>query len=555
MKKGLKNGEKQVVSGALMLTASMIIVKIFGLIYKVPLSYILSDEGMGYFNTAYSVYTFFYVISSSGLPKAISIITAASDEDGADRACLTAFRGFFIIGSILSVIFILISSPTASALGSRGAYLSMLGIAPSIAFVSASGALRGYFNGKLKLFPVAVSELIAGVSKLVFGLVFATLGQRGGLEAYEIAALSIIGITLGSFFGFIYLFAVMKLNSKKARKKVFSLRSDFNILKSILKISIPLTLSSAIGSLINLLDVGLVMRALRSTGFSELQANIIYGNYTTLVVPMFNLVATLLAPVSAVLLPLLTKNASVGNTLEFKSRTKLSLDLSLFITIPISLLFFYYSEAILIFIFEDDSAKMAAPLLSTLAFSIVFMGMLLIINTAVEGTGNYRLPLLSLTLGSLAKLIISAALIPNDSFNILAAPIGTTISYLISFFISYIYLNNIKKIKVPFLKTAIISVVFSVFSLILSAAFNNKISMENWYLKQIFVFGIFGIVYFTFILAYVFIGKSRQKVYNCDKNRSCKLCIKTNLLKNNKKMRTTLENTDKNCYNKNNKFF
>ena len=100
MKKGLKNGEKQVVSGALMLTASMIIVKIFGLIYKVPLSYILSDEGMGYFNTAYSVYTFFYVISSSGLPKAISIITAASDEDGADRACLTAFRGFFIIGSI-----------------------------------------------------------------------------------------------------------------------------------------------------------------------------------------------------------------------------------------------------------------------------------------------------------------------------------------------------------------------------------------------------------------------------------------------------------------------
>lgn len=555
MKKELKNGEKQVVSGALMLTASMIIVKIFGLIYKVPLSYILSDEGMGYFNTAYSVYTFFYVISSSGLPKAISIITAASDEDSADRACLTAFRGFFIIGSILSVIFILISAPTASALGSHGAYLSMLGIAPSIAFVSASGALRGYFNGKLKLFPVAVSELIAGVSKLVFGLIFASLGQKGGLEAYEIAALSIIGITLGSFFGFIYLFGVMKLNRKKARQKVLSLRSDFNILKSILKISIPLTLSSAIGSLINLLDVGLVMRALRSTGFSELQANIIYGNYTTLVVPMFNLVTTLLAPVSAVLLPLLTKNASAGNTLEFKTKTKVSLDLSLFITIPISLLFFYYSEAILIFIFEDDSAKMAAPLLSTLAFSIVFMGMLLIINTAVEGTGNYRLPLLSLTLGSLAKLIISAALIPNDSFNILAAPIGTTISYLISFFISYVYLNNIKKIKVPFLKTAIISVAFSVFSLILSAAFNNKISMENWYLKQIFVFGIFGIVYFTFILVYVFIGKTGQKVYNCDKNRSCKLCIKTNLLKNNKKMRTTLENTDKNCYNKSNEFF
>jgi stage V sporulation protein B len=188
-----------------------------------------------------------------------------------------------------------------------------------------------------------------------------------------------------------YLFILMKKGAKKKRKKtVLRLNSDFNILKKVLKISIPLTVSAAIGSLVNLLDVGLVMRTLRKTGFSELQANIIYGNYTTLAVPMFNLVATLLAPVSAVLLPLLAKNASHGNSIEFQKKTKLSLDISLFITVPIAFLFFGFSESILTFIFEDDSAKMAAPLLSALSFSTVFMGMLLVINTAIEGEGNYR---------------------------------------------------------------------------------------------------------------------------------------------------------------------
>ncbi len=526
MEKELKNGEKQIINGALLLTISIIIVKVFGLIYKIPLSYILSDEGMGYFNTAYSVYTFFYVISSSGVPKAISILTASNDKNTAEKISIVAFRMFFSLGIALSVVFIFVSAPISIALGSKGAHLSMLGIAPSIAFVSASGALRGYFNGKLKLLPLATSELIAGISKLVFGLIFAVIGEKIGLEIYEIAAFSITGISIGTFLGFLYLFFLMKINLKtKSKKSVFNLRSDFKVLKTILKISIPLTLSAAIGSLINLLDVGLVMRMLRKTGFSDLQANIIYGNYTTLAVPMFNLVATLLAPVSAVLLPILAKNASQGNNSEFEKKTKLSLDISLFITVPIAFLFFGFSESILSFIFEDESAKMAAPLLSTLSFSTIFMGMLLVINTAIEGEGNYKLPLLSLTLGSLAKLVLSGLLIPNDNFNILAAPIGTTVSYLLSFFISYFYLNKVKKIKIPILKTSIVSLVFSAAALIFGTLFDRYIRLENWYFKQILIYVIFGFVYFTLILTYIFIGKSRQKVYNCDKKCSRKLYI------------------------------
>jgi len=526
MKAKTNSNGKMIAGSALILTLSTIAVKIFGLIYKVPLSYILSDEGMGYFNTAYSVYAFFYVLSTAGVPKAISVIIASESEEEAQKASKIAFRGFFLLGIAFTIIFLLLSRLFSNLLGSELSYLSMLSIAPSIAFVAAGGALRGYFNGKLKLIPIAVSEVISGVSKLVFGLIFAYWGQKLQLDIYEIAAFSIFGITIGSFLGFIYLyFLAKKSKGKKIKTKNLDIRSAFSYLGKIFKISIPLTATAAIGSFINLLDVSLVMRLLREDGFTELQANILYGNYTTLAIPMFNLVATLLAPIASVLLPMLVKDNSQAFKESFEKKTKLSLDIVIFITVPIAFIFWSFSDSILSFIFEDGSAKMAAPLLSALSFSIVFMGLLLIINTAIEGRGIYRLPLISLTVGSVSKLIFTGVFITNDKINLLAAPIGTLVSYLISFFISYIYLNKKEKIKLPIFKNLFLSAVFSLIALTAARIFDKSAPFTSWYLEQIILYTIYAIVYITLIFIYVLLSKTGQKIYNCDKKPQDKLSI------------------------------
>ena len=241
MKNVVNSKNKAILNGALVLTVSTLIVKVFGLIYKVPLSYILSDEGMGYFNTAYTVYAFFYVISTAGVPKAISIITASEDDVESERVAKIAFRSFFMIGITLSLFLIAFSGALARLFGSNSSYLSMISIAPSVAFVAAGGALRGYFNGTLKLIPIAISEVISGVFKLIFGLVFAIIGQKLNFELYEIAAFSIFGITLASFLGFLYLYLIMKLNSQRNKKALtINFHSGIKTIRSILNISLPL---------------------------------------------------------------------------------------------------------------------------------------------------------------------------------------------------------------------------------------------------------------------------------------------------------------------------
>lgn len=498
-------------SGAFLLTASTLLVKFFGLVYKVPLSYILSDEGMGYFNTAYSVYTFFYVVCTAGIPKAMTVMIAERTAKGsareAEKICDAVFRAFFGIGLVFSLAFMISAPLLSSLIGSPKSSLAMLAIAPSVLFVCAGGVLRGYFNGKALLLPVALSETISGVGKLVFGLILAAFAHKSGYEPYVVSAYSIFGISLGALFSFAYLYI-----HKKRRDASVGLPRDKSVklcleeIGSVVKVALPITLTSALVSLLNVIDVGAVMRTMINSGFSELQANVIYGNYTTLAIPLFNAASTLLFPLSTVALPMLTKLNTVGTCDELSDYSNTVMRLAIFFSVPISFLFFFYSRDILNFIYEDSSAAMAAPLLALLAPSVILMAILTIVNTVIEGQKKFTVPLVSLTLGAFVKLIASVALVSNDAFNIVAAPIGTLFSYIVSLTVSYAYVCHNGKIKLdiwkPTLASSSISAIAMAASLYLKRILNN---IGNDYLMTSLtllcfaaLFAFLGFFYFVF---------------------------------------------------------
>ena len=89
-------------SGVVILTAANLIVKIIGLLFKIPMANTFGDEVMGYYNSAYAIYTFFYMISTAGLPVAVSIMIAESRAKGKLRQIKRIFTVtvglFFLIG-------------------------------------------------------------------------------------------------------------------------------------------------------------------------------------------------------------------------------------------------------------------------------------------------------------------------------------------------------------------------------------------------------------------------------------------------------------------------
>lgn len=497
-----KKYKRGMIKGALWLTISGVIVKVLGLIYKIPLSYLLTDEGMGYFNSAYTVYTFFYLICSAGIPKAISILTSEAESEGkreqTNQIYKAAFLLFSAIGLIATLILILVAEPIADSIRNSRARFAIVAIAPSVFFTCITGVIRGYFNGTLKFAPIAISESVSGIGRLSFGLILAYIAHALNYSSEIISAFTILGTTIGSFSGFVYMFVCKKSQDKKekTRQNKIICFTTKEISRKILKLSIPIAFTSAVGSISSVIDLTLIMRRLQSIGFSEFQTTVIYGNYTTLAIPMLNLIGTLVFPLSSVLLPFVSKASLRAKPAVISERISFVVEILLFFVIPSTILFSFRAREILLLLFEDSSAVMAAPLLVMLVPAMILMSLESILNTTLEGLGETKIPLISLLIGACVKGVLTFLLIGNEKFEILGAPISTSISYLISFLISLNYVKFVKKIEIKFIPHVIKALFCSLTALLFSWLIGSELPCHNTlsYLIELFCFAIFYVI-------------------------------------------------------------
>ena len=436
-------------SGALALSLSALMVKILGVLYKVPLSYILGDEGMGYFNSAYSVYGLFYILSSAGIPKAIAMLTARSGNDPCAlpprELYAKSLKLFFALGAATTAIFILMARPLSGLIGNSKSFATMLAIAPSILFTTVSGVARGYLNGKERLMPIAVSQMIEAFAKLVLGIAFAYVGVKLSMSLSLISAFTVLGITLGALFSCLYLYitAYYVKRSENTGQKIQI--STNKLIGDIFKIALPITISSSVMALTNIIDLGVTMRGLVHLGYTESEASALYGNYSTLAVPMFNLIVSVLTPISVAVLPKLVRADSERRMEEFNSVLKNAFSITAFIAAPCAYIFLLYPFDILDILYSSQSSVIGAPQLSLLAPSVIVVPLLTIVNTALEATGRVRYSVISMILGALVKIIVSYLMIEVLGIGISCAPIGTVVSYVVSFAISTCLMKRLNK--------------------------------------------------------------------------------------------------------------
>ena len=433
--------------GTVSLSLSVIVTKILGVAFKVPLSYVLGDSGMGYFNTAYAIYGLFYILCTAGVPKSLTlVISKCRSEDGntlSDLAVLKSGLSLFAFIGVFSTLLNIICAPTlARIIGNSGATLSIIAVAPSIFFVSLGGVFRGYLNSTQRLTKIAISQLFEGMIKLVLGLALAMLGVRMNASVTAVSALAIVGITVGSAISFLYMMIVVfyyKTDDKIEQNEKYESKS---IKKQILKNALPIALSATLLNLSSTLDLAIIIRRLVVSGVSEEYANSIYGNYTTLAVPMFNLVISVLAPIASSYMPGLAELDLKGKQKEFICKLKELLMLTLIVSVPASVALYFYSFDLLDVLFSLQSSAVGAPMLATLSLGICMMSVLTVVNTALESQRRISAAVFSLLLGAAVKLFVSYILIGRGDLGILGAPIGSVISYVVSLAVSLAFLER-----------------------------------------------------------------------------------------------------------------
>ena len=427
-----KNG-KGFVSGVLMLSLSTFIVKVIGLAYKIPMMSLLGAEGMGYFNSAYEIYALLCVISTAGLPVALSILISADAEGGRwrriERIYRTAMTLFGIIGGAGSLFMLLFAERISAFIENTNAAGCIIAIAPALLFVCVASAVRGYFQGLCRMTPTAVSQLIEAMGKLILGVSFARLAIDRGYGIPVASAFAVVGLSLGTLLSAVYLLILKAISNKRLSKEIQDSCGvgELNILGTLVRIAVPITLSSAVLGVTRVIDMALIMRRLQDIGYTSVGANSVYGAYTTLAVPIFGLVPSLITPISLALVPRLSSAIEKGSAAAQSEVVSSSLRMTVLLSMPASVGVAVYSRPILELLFSSqrEAIDTSAPLLSLLGISILFSCVITTANAILQSYRQTSKPIISMALGALVKVVSAYLLIGVPSIGVWGAPIST----------------------------------------------------------------------------------------------------------------------------------
>ncbi len=420
-------------SGVLLLTLSTVLVKVVGLVYKIPMLSYLGSEGMGYFHSAYEIYAVFCIIATAGLPVALSVLISSALAEGkegeAERIWRVSLSLFVIVGFVGSLLMWGLARPICRLIKSEDALGCILSIAPTLFLVCVSSAIRGYFQGYQKMLPTALSQLLEAVGKLVFGLLFAHFALKNGADVPMLAAAAGWGVTAGTVLSTLYL-AIERIRfakKKGSKAKTEALQRDYRVEKKLLKIALPITLGSFLISLTKVVDMSMILRRLQAIGYSTSEANEAYGSYTTLAISVFALLPTLLNSIALPLIPILSSAISCKDRATEHKMIELSYRINALIAIPASVGITLFAHPILSLLFgsQTQAVETAAPLLSILGISVFLSCMITATNSVLHAYREVKKPIYSTLAGVLVKGVTAYFLIGIPAIGLWGAPISS----------------------------------------------------------------------------------------------------------------------------------
>ena len=266
MKERKSTGTASFLQGAAMLSAATIIVKIIGAIYKIPLLGVIGEDGYGYFNTAYDIYSVLLMISTTGLPVAMSrmiseaqALNQPSQIQKIFSVSLKVFLCIGIVGSLGMLLFCRQLSVLQTTFDTSWAAIAVL--APSVFFICIISAFRGFFQGQSNMAPTSISQVFEALCKLFIGMACALLVMKVTGDPTLGAGGAILGVTVGCVVSALYLWRCYRKASRDLPNGG-AVKSTRATVRQLLLIAVPITLGAAGLQIINMVDTMVYMRRL-----------------------------------------------------------------------------------------------------------------------------------------------------------------------------------------------------------------------------------------------------------------------------------------------------
>ena len=378
------------------------------------------------------------------------------DNKGANRIFKVALATFGTIGAIGSMLLFFGAHVIAyNWTQIPESELTLVALAPAIFFVSISSVFRGYFNGRRTLKITARAQTLEQIFKTIFTIgIVEIVAYVTSTSTEMMAAGANVATTLATFSSFAYLFLYYRTKRKEIGNEIqsstnYKYENVKTIIKKILMVSIPLTLSSIMTSFNKNIDSFTVKRIL-STYMASDVATKLYGQLSGKVDTLTNLPLAVNIAFATALVPAISAAKAKNDRETATKRTSFSLLTSMLIGLPCVVGMIIFAQPILNLLYPN--ANQGALLLQLIAVSVIFSILDQTINGALQGFGKVMIPAIALGIGCVVKLILNLILLPIPELNVYGAAIGSIACHAVAFTIVFNVLKKYVKLDLPFKK-------------------------------------------------------------------------------------------------------
>ncbi len=447
---------QSVLKGSVILMASVVFAKLCGALFRIPLTHLLGGTGMGYFSSAYGIFLPIFALSVTGMNTAVAALTAeaaACNDHGMIRMIRScALRLFGIVGLGGSALLFAFAKPICNTLlGNPPATMAVQMLSPTVMICCISAVFRGSCEGLRNMMPTAISQCVEGIVRVVCGVLLCHLAVSGKMmlggnnTSADGAAAAIGGVTISAAAGLLFMICV-PFHIKKTKTASVTRK---NVYRRLVRILIPVAISSLVTNLTTLTDLFTVLHCLTDVilkaperfGYTTLPsyedaaatANFLYGAFSGLAVTVFNLVPSVTNMMGKSVLPAFAAAYARNDRSAMAKDAATALSATAFLCLPAGLGIFALAKPILTLLFPARTAEItaAAPPLMILGIAVIFLALAHPIFSMLQATGEANQTVWIMLWGVGIKIAGNLILMRNAAIHLNGAAIATLLCYAV----------------------------------------------------------------------------------------------------------------------------
>lgn len=426
------------------LAAASILTRIMGIAFRIPLTRIIGDEGIGAYSNAYEIYNLALLLSTYSIPIAVSKLVSARESK---KQYINSFRvfktamAFSVAAGALAALVTFFGAEFFSntMFKSASSAIPLRVLSPTIFVFAIMGVLRGFFQGKNTMLPTAISQLLEQLFHVVIGLVAAIIFMKAYSDSEFMVAYGAAGGTFGTlvgavisllFLGVIF-FMYYPTLKRRFRKDSGAKQEDYQTLLKLVLITIfPIILNQTLYSVSGTLDSVLLNSILDSKGVSEETRLVLWGRYSSKYRLLANLPLSIASAIGVAVIPNIVRAHSENNPRLLYEKTAQAVKFNMMIAIPCAFGLAVLAKPIMLVLFNDVTEM--TPLLMQLgALAIVLYAYSTTTSNVLQGLSLMRYPVIHAAAGIVIYVIIDYILLSFFDMSVFALIVGHTIFPLI----------------------------------------------------------------------------------------------------------------------------